>query len=805
MHESELPLQTYPIPSWLNLALLIGASLSSAAMLYGASHADSGWSVIAFAIGFSFTANTLFSLLHEAVHGLFCERKTFNDWAGRWASAWFPTGFSMQRCFHLTHHRNNRSAAEQFDVLHPGDNKWLKYAQWYAILTGIYWAIAVLGTLAYVLVPQTLRKHMLQLAGSQATQQTSAQPYVNALDGLDPLTSRLEVITSVGLQAVLIWVLELSALGWLACYGAFALSWSSLQYMDHAFSPLDARQGAWNLRVNPIVRAFFLNYHFHLAHHERPSMPWLYLGTESVAGPRFIDVWLQSWRGPRPVAGFPQFNVGSSAPSNDWGCPTGADSRAALIFCTALMAIFIVFYGTASAISGLIPWRIEVAFSFEQHIPFWHQWSLVYLSMIPMLLLLPFARRHWQALFPVFAALVIQTVIASCAFVLFPVQTNFPPREVSGAWAGFFFFADAINLERNFFPSLHVAFAFTAATALSSAVGRTGRILFFSWAFAIAASTMLIHEHRLIDVIAGALLAVFVWRMVRPWAARADVSEAVDIELLCLYNAWQFTRRHRRYGLIAFVLILDRMPKWRQRRVLTTGFCFLQAVDDLMDGDRKSIRDPLVVVDELMHAIRADTFGDNDLMRLAKAFVSDLRRVGAAASIEDVLALMAVMRQDRCRATEHTLWEAEVLRTHHHKTFSLSLNLLLAARGSALRAIDAPGLIEAFGWCSTMRDLREDINAGLINIPAGVLRMAQIDGANPFQLEQIIGNKAVLAWMKTGRKHAVEQLAATRAQLDTLGTQPGVEVLRLFTRSIQGFEKRRFESLYPTVKFIAPA
>jgi fatty acid desaturase/membrane-associated phospholipid phosphatase/phytoene/squalene synthetase len=795
----EAPAQTYALPNLLNLAIFILASIASAALLYGASHVNSVWLMMMFAVGFSLTANTLFSLLHESVHGLFCDNKFLNEWAGRCASAWFPTGFSMQRCFHLTHHRNNRSASEQFDVLHEGDNKWLKYAQWYAILTGFYWAIAVLGALVYVVVPQFLRARMLRIAGSQAAQQTSAQPYFSALNAIDPLTSRLEVVGSFVFQAALIWILDLSALGWIACYAAFALSWSSLQYMDHAFSPLDARQGAWNLQVNTIVRWFFLNYHFHLAHHQQPSVPWLHLGKNAEPGPRFFDVWLQSWAGPRPLNRFPQLAVSNDDQTSRWKFPAGADGQAALIFCLGLVAVFVVFYGGASAISAWVPWRIEVALSFEQHIPFWHQWSLVYLSMIPMLLLLPLARWRWQALFPVFVALVIQTVIASCFFILLPVQTTFPAREVSGGLASFFIFADAINLERNLFPSLHVAFACTAAMALATTVGLVGRVFFYSWAVLIAVSTMLIHEHHVVDVIAGALLAVFVWRRVSSWAARADILAGADIELLCLHNAWLFTRRHRRYGLIAVLLLVDRLPKWRARRVLTTGFCFLQAVDDLMDGDRRSSKDPLIVVDELMQAISEDAFGDDDLMRLAHAFVSDLRSVGAAASIQDALALMAVMRQDRCRATEHAAWEAEALRQHHHNTFALSLNLLLAARGSQLRASDAPGLIQAFGWCSTMRDLREDLNAGLINIPAEVLRMAQMHNAGAIKLDSLLEHEAMRAWMRAQRSLAEETLAATRNQLDALKTVPGAQVLNLFARSIQGFANRRYKTLYPSL------
>ena len=32
------------------------------------------------------------------------------------------------------------------------------------------------------------------------------------------------------------------------------MNWSALQYADHAWSPLDVRDGAWDLRINPLVR-----------------------------------------------------------------------------------------------------------------------------------------------------------------------------------------------------------------------------------------------------------------------------------------------------------------------------------------------------------------------------------------------------------------------------------------------------------------------------------------------------------------------------------------------------------------------
>jgi fatty acid desaturase/membrane-associated phospholipid phosphatase/phytoene/squalene synthetase len=788
-----------PIPGRLNLALLGLASLASASLLFGASHASSGWLVFAYAVGFSFTANTLFSLLHEAVHGLFSNHRSLNEWAGRWAAAWFPTGFAMQRAFHLTHHRNNRSEAEQFDVLHVGDVKWLKHAQWYAILTGLYWPVAVAGVLVHLVVPEALRTRVLRIAGAKAAEQTSAQQYLGAIDRLNPLTSRLEVMGSVAFQVALFCGLNLSFLGWAACYAAFAFSWSSLQYTDHAFSPLDARVGAWNLQVGPIVRAFFLNYHFHLAHHQHPSVPWNYLGMDAAPGPRFLEVWREAWRGPRDAKHFPHFAVSDVAGTQGWGLPTGVDAHAALIFSLAFLAVFVVFFGGTSVLSAFIPWRAEVALPFELDIPFRPEWSIVYLSMIPLLLLLPLARRRWHELFPVFVTLVAETIVASAFFIAFPVQSTFPLRDATGPWVSVFFLADTLNLERNLFPSLHVAFAVTAVLALAPTVSRRGRLLLLAWASAIAASTLLIHEHHVVDVVAGVLLAMLAWRHVGQWAARADVLVAADVELLCLRNEWLFARRHRRYGLIALLLLVDRLPRWRKRRVLSAGFCFLQAVDDVMDGDRPSSREPLDLIDELMQAIRNGRFGDDDLMRLANAFVSDLRLAGKAAAVDDVLALMAVMRRDRCRAIDHTLWGGEELREHHRRTFTLSLNLLLAARGSDLSAADVPGLVDAFGWCSTVRDLREDISAGLINVPLEVVRAARMDGSDPVDLDALIRSDAMRAWMESERDRATALLDETQSRIDTLKARPGVEILKLFTRSIRGFADRRFARLYPTI------
>lgn len=290
----------HPIPGALNIALLLTAGTGCCALLWLASHGPLWQSAIA-AVAFSFLGNTMFSLLHESVHGIAHGNRTVNDWLGRVAALFFPTSFSIQRAFHLGHHARNRTIEEQFDSIRPGDNALLKRAQWYAILTGLYWIFVPLGAVLYAIWPGLFEASWLRSRESTLAQQTGASSIFAGVDRVSKLAVRLEVLLAIAAQVALFVAMGLSAIGWLACYAAFAVNWSSLQYADHAFSPLDVRNGAWNLRVNPITRWLFLNYHHHLAHHQNPQIPWLHLGRfvdEAAERPSFLRIYLKMWRGP---------------------------------------------------------------------------------------------------------------------------------------------------------------------------------------------------------------------------------------------------------------------------------------------------------------------------------------------------------------------------------------------------------------------------------------------------------------------------------------------------------------------------
>ena len=292
------------IPGALNVALLIGVATSLCALLWLASH-GSTWQIVLAVVAFSFLNNTMFSLLHESVHGIAHRDRRINDLMGCFAAAFFPTGFTLQRVFHLGHHANNRTEEEQFDYIRPSDRPLLKRAQWYAILTGLYWVFVPLGAATYFIAPGLFTSRLLRSRNSPVAVQTGSASMFSGLARASRTRVRTEILFTIFVQLSMFFLLHLHFSGWLLCYAAFGFNWSSLQYTDHAFSPLDVHEGAWNLRVNPLTRLVFLNYHHHRAHHQSPQVPWIHLGAlvdRAAERPSFWMIYRAMWRGPRPIS-----------------------------------------------------------------------------------------------------------------------------------------------------------------------------------------------------------------------------------------------------------------------------------------------------------------------------------------------------------------------------------------------------------------------------------------------------------------------------------------------------------------------
>ena len=203
--------------------------------------------------------------------------------------------------------------------------------------------------------------------------------------------------------------------------------------------------------------------------------------------------------------------------------------------------------------------------------------------------------------------------------------------------------------------------------------------------------------------------------------------------LMEFYAAWEFllfTKRHRRYFSTAVLLYLYSFKSLRHAHFLRIGFAVLQHLDDVLDGDRKIDENALHYVERMTNkkaVPEKEKKGHYRIQRLISCFFAILDKCTTTTHHpnDDFLMLLDALKFDLKRRENKLVLPAAELRAHHHQTFYHSVNLLLALAGSSKRANEEEELVEALCWCSPMRDIKDDYDIGLINVPSEVITKAE--------------------------------------------------------------------------------
>jgi membrane-associated phospholipid phosphatase len=481
------------------------------------------------------------------------------------------------------------------------------------------------------------------------------------------------------------------------------------------------------------------------------------------------------------------FNRSAEGRSRLFAWPASKDLRITGALALGFLGFWIVAYGGANWITELHDVRWTLGMDWEARVPFVPEAAAVYLSLNLLVLLPIFVFRRWEEAVPLLVVMVAETVAAAVCFVLVPVKGPALRFDPSGASGAMFRVADVLNLEHNYFPSLHVSYAFTVALAIGRRCTWPGKFAFWLWAGAIAVSTVLLHQHYVIDIVGAAFLTAVATAWLYDAAATPAFLCTLRAETRCLYEIYRFSRRNLRYLTVATVVYWHSLFHWRRRRAIRIGFCFLQHLDDLLDGDRPSAREPSDVVDGVVAQLERRVFDDDALGCLAQCLSNELALFQTKDDDPraELVTLIRHMQRDRFRVKNGLLLTEGELRIHHRLTFHHAVNLMLVLGDTQVRAADVPSLIEAFGYCSVMRDLREDLDKGLINIPLSVVDRARSTGAVALDYESLVGSPEVLQWLQAEHARAAVLLDQSEIELAGLGTRGGVALLRLFQRSIR--------------------
>ena len=178
-------------------------------------------------------------------------------------------------------------------------------------------------------------------------------------------------------------------------------------------------------------------------------------------------------------------------------------------------------YPTVNWLASLRSQRYDFITPWDAMIPLVPEFIFVYFSFFFPFLALPF----WLVGQPDTDALgkrqVAGSLICGLIFVLFPGNLAFdrviPDAEPYRSIFSLMFFVDKPH---NLLPSLHIVYTALTCTAICKAQWLRGRHwlcgLMVVWSVAICASTMLVHQHHVLDVVTALMLTAVLYVLIRP-------------------------------------------------------------------------------------------------------------------------------------------------------------------------------------------------------------------------------------------------------------------------------------------------
>jgi fatty acid desaturase len=288
----------YPIPVGLNRTIVVAVTGSLWALLASASWVGASPWLLVIAAAFALLFQTNFALLHEATHGVLGPTAPQNRALGFVCGLVFPLSITLLTVTHNSHHEKNRSPEERFDAVDDERDLPARRVAWTLGLLGLWYVSIPLWCLVLLVAPSAARAF---------SERKKIGDRVFRSEGIVRRV-RAELALVVVIDALAWWTLKLQLGPVLVVYAVAAFWWSSIQYLQHAFAPLDRVEGAFNLRASRAYSWLVLHYQLHKNHHRAPHVSWLHLPALSARGddePGYAAQWLRLWRGPVLVSALP--------------------------------------------------------------------------------------------------------------------------------------------------------------------------------------------------------------------------------------------------------------------------------------------------------------------------------------------------------------------------------------------------------------------------------------------------------------------------------------------------------------------
>lgn len=287
---------SYPLPGRLNLTIAAVQVALLLSILWAAGQVESWWGIALLSLAYGIAMNSGYAMLHEAEHNLLHPHPTVNQAAGAVLALFFPAPFHLIRQGHIGHHVRNRSDDEAFDLYFEDENRFWKYVQLYGTLTGLFWVLIFATNFVVAVWPRIITPRYTRFNRPTEAFLESLNPKYRRLIQVEALAA---IVLHVGL--IVLWRIPLGS--YFAVMFGFGFTWSAMQYAHHYGTVRDVQKGAMNLRTFRLLDLVWLNHNWHLNHHLRPTIPWIYLPSLSATSETrgsLLRAYLREWKGPQP-------------------------------------------------------------------------------------------------------------------------------------------------------------------------------------------------------------------------------------------------------------------------------------------------------------------------------------------------------------------------------------------------------------------------------------------------------------------------------------------------------------------------
>jgi membrane-associated phospholipid phosphatase len=153
----------------------------------------------------------------------------------------------------------------------------------------------------------------------------------------------------------------------------------------------------------------------------------------------------------------------------------------------------------------------QLYFEFEREIPM-VPWMIHIYNSFHILLFMNFLIiKNSLKIKAIAISLISSSAIASVFFLLFPAELGFSRTENIQGYEFWYNALHWLDHPHNLVPSLHITFSALSAYVISTEMGSVFlKLIFLLWFLLICSSIVLVHQHHLMDIVSGFVLAVLV-------------------------------------------------------------------------------------------------------------------------------------------------------------------------------------------------------------------------------------------------------------------------------------------------------